>query len=246
MRARGRAGVGRVHVECELPGRTKACPAFIVGIIDANKVLLSSPRANAEVVVYVAATPVALKDQLHLRLVGLIPGAPAEVEVDVLVDTRMTDDDQRDVIEPTFLRAIALFVGARFPDAVAVALSRPVHMETQQPDTSPWAMSIILTGNGSYTEKYRALAGQLDFKQIYLAKRFRVSVLESASGGLNQQPSLLTSDGLTISLNTTQWQFMLGGEAIALLSDSTTSVSSNCAYPDPSSAAARAIQATAV
>ena len=72
---------------------------------------------------------------------------------------------------------------------------------------------------GNTDEKYRALAGQLDFKQIYLAKRFRVSVLESASGGLNQQPSLLTSDGLTISLNTTQWQFMLGGEAIALLSD---------------------------
>ncbi|HVV86493.1 MAG TPA: hypothetical protein VHE35_25725, partial [Kofleriaceae bacterium] len=50
----------KVSVVCEATGRTKVCPSFVNGFIDANKVLLLSPRAGADVVLYVTATQVAL------------------------------------------------------------------------------------------------------------------------------------------------------------------------------------------
>src|SRR5688500_15033358 len=85
----------RVAIECEQIGRTKACPAFLLGFIDANKVLLASPRAGADVVVYATATQVALVDRMHLRFVGGMAGAPPVVELDVELDSRASDDEQR-------------------------------------------------------------------------------------------------------------------------------------------------------
>jgi hypothetical protein len=103
-------GPVRVAIQCEQAGRTKACPAFLLGLVDANKVLLSSPRAGADVVVYATANQIGQIDRLHLRFVGNIPHAPPVVEVDVDLDTRATDDDQRAALEPTFLQGVALFM----------------------------------------------------------------------------------------------------------------------------------------
>src|SRR5262245_4330193 len=94
----------RVAIECEEDGRTKACPAFLLGFVDANPVFLHSPRETAEVVVYANATEVALVDRMHLRFVGRLPGAPQVFELDVDLDSRADDDSQRGQLEPAFLR----------------------------------------------------------------------------------------------------------------------------------------------
>lgn len=209
----------RVDIECERVGRTKTCPAFLLGLVDANKVLLASPRANADVVIYATANAVALDDQLHLRFVGHVPGAPPVVELDLLVDTRMTDDQQRALIEPVFLRGIALFVAARFPDAVKVALSAPMNFNTHRAVTSPWGTLISISGNGSYTDKYRSATSEVDLKIVYITKMFRALTSVNVNGGLNQQPPLTLADGTEVSLNTTMWQSGYGGEAIQLLDE---------------------------
>src|SRR5688572_33176387 len=65
----------RVAIVCEVTGRTKTCPAFLTGFVEQHPVLLASPRAAADVVLYAAATEVALIDRIHLRFVGRMPGA---------------------------------------------------------------------------------------------------------------------------------------------------------------------------
>src|SRR4051794_9094549 len=81
----------RVAIVCEQIGRTKACPAFLLGIVDAHKVLLASPRAGADVVVFATANAIALVDRLHLRFVAQMTGAPGVVELDADLDSRATD-----------------------------------------------------------------------------------------------------------------------------------------------------------
>lgn len=209
----------RVDVECERVGRTKACPAFLLGLVDAHAVLLASPRADADVVIYVNANAVALDDQLHLRFVGHVPGAPPVVELDVAVDTRMTDDEQRALLAPVFLRGLALFVAARYPEAVTVELGNPAHLTRAAADSTPWGASIALMGNGSYTDKYRSAMTQLELKGYYLSKTFRALTLGNIGGGINQQPPLTLADGTVVSLDTTMWQFGYGGEAVRLLDE---------------------------
>lgn len=218
-RARADSTPIHVDVECEQIGRTKACPAFLLGLVDANKVLLSSPRDGADVVIYATANPIALIDQLHLRFVGHMSGAPAVIELDVEVDTRITDDEQRAAIEPAFLRGIALFVAARYPDAVAITLTTPKHIASTMVATTPWGFSVTLTGNGNYTDKYRNASSELGLRAVYITREFRALAGESISGGLNDQPPLTLDDGTVVSLNTTMWQDNFGGEAIYLLND---------------------------
>ena len=218
-RARADSTPIHVDIECEHIGRTKACPAFLLGLVDANKVLLSSPRAGADVVIYATANPIALVDQLHLRFVGHMTGAPAVIELDVEVDTRGTDDEQRATIEPVFLRGIALFVAARYPQSVAVALTPPKDLSTARVETTPWGYTAALGGTGNYTDKYRSASSELDLKVVYLTREFRALALGAVSGGLNDQPPLTLDDGTTVSLDTKMWQINYGGEAIKLLND---------------------------
>ena len=209
----------RVALDCEEAGRTKACPAFLLGIIDTNKVLLPSPRAGADVIVYAAATEVALVDRLHLRFVGNVPGAPSIVELDVELDSRATDDEQRAKLEPVFLRGIALYVAARYPGAVTVALSVPAAMAESKPVTSPWGLQVGVSGAGNYTENYRSASSEVTFVAKYVTRKFRALTLEALSGGLNRQPPLKLEDGTEVNLDSNQWAFRFGAEAIYLLDD---------------------------
>src|SRR5689334_12445169 len=102
----------RVSIECEDTGRTKACPAFLTGFLEANQLLLAAPRAEADVLVYVSVHEVALADRVHLRFVSSLPSTPPIVEIDVEIDTRADDDAQRAQLEPAFLRGLALYVAA--------------------------------------------------------------------------------------------------------------------------------------
>ncbi|HUS30838.1 MAG TPA: hypothetical protein VMZ53_20145 [Kofleriaceae bacterium] len=209
----------RVAVQCEDPGRTKACPAFLLGIIDANKVLLNSPRAGADVVVYAAANEVALVDRLHLRFVGSVTGAPAAIELDVDVDTRGTDDEQRTQIEPAFLAGLSLFVRARFPDAVKTELVTPADMSETKAVGSPWGVQLQVNGNASYTKKYRSAQMHLALVGRYVTRRFRALVGNFTDFGINRQPPLMLEDGTLVSLDSSQWATRGGAEAIKSFND---------------------------
>lgn len=214
--ASGVSGPIRIAIECESYGRTKACPAFLLGFIDANKILLSAPRSDADVTLYVSAQDVALADRVHLRFVSGMTGAPKVIEIDVDVDTRGTDDAQRAQLEPAFLRGIALFVAARHPEAVTVALAAPDVGAVAAPKTTPYGVSLSLGGYGSAygdpfaADAYLNFSGYSSLEVSRLTKKMRLSVGASASGGLNLSPPLVLDDGTEVSLDTHQWHVGAG------------------------------------
>ncbi|MEJ7601273.1 MAG: hypothetical protein WKG01_25440 [Kofleriaceae bacterium] len=213
-----RAAPVRVAIECEEEGRTKMCPAFLLGFVDANKVLLASPRAGADVVVYATATEVALVDRVNLRFVGRMPGAPPVVELVVDVDSRGTDDAQRAQLEPTFLRGISLFVAARYPNAVAVTLTAPAEVTAGAASAgSPWGLLVEIGANGNYTEKFQSASGNLNVVGRWVTKQRRALAGAFSSAGLNRQPPLMLEDGTLVSLDSKQWFVRPGAEFIEVL-----------------------------
>lgn len=214
----GPPGPIRIAVECETYGRTKMCPAFLLGFIDANKVLLASPRSDADVTLYASAQDVALADHVHLRFVGAFPGAPKVIETDVDLDTRATDDEQRAQLEPAFLRGVALFVAARHPEAVTVALEVPALGAVTEPATTPWGVSLSLGGFGSWTENYQSYNGYSSVLVSRLTRKSRGAVGLSADGGLNRQPPLVI-DGQEVDLDTKNWSVGADAAGAYLLDD---------------------------
>ena len=225
----------RVALICEDSGRTKVCPAFLQGFIDAAKVMRFVPRADADVVIYVAATQVANEDRVHMRFVSHMPDAPNAIELTVPVDSRGTDDEQRAQIEPAFSRGMALFIAARFPRAVSVAFATPGDISSADTDSgSPWGVAVSANGSGSYTDKYRSASGEVNFTAKYIAKKFRALTLESLSGGVDRQPALTLDDGTRVSLDTQRWAFRFGAEAIYLLDEKwSVGASSYTSFEDP-------------
>ncbi len=208
----------RIAIECEESGRTKACPAFLRGFVDTHKVLLSSPRADAEVILYVTANEIALVDRLHLRFVGTIKGAPSVLELDVDIDTRADDDTQRAQLEPAFLRGLVLAVATRYPTAVTIAFATPEGTDVAEPDTSPYGISLSLGGSGNRTERYKSFNGYGELGVSRLTPTMRVEATVAASGNLNRQPSLVTDDGTVVSLDAEQWSVGAGIEGAWLRS----------------------------
>jgi len=185
-----RAAPLRITIECQSSGRTKACPAFLRGFVDAAPVMLASPRATAQVVLYVTAVPIANADRLHLRYVGDVRGAPASIEVDVDLDTRADDDTQRAQLQPAFLRGVALFIGALYPDAVAIELIAPDGGDAAPAATSPWGWALTLSGFGSATGPYKSANGygSVDVSRLENDNRWNASL--GASGGLSRSPEV--------------------------------------------------------
>lgn len=219
-RAHAQSAPIRVALECEDTGRTKVCPAFLLGFIDENKVLLSSPRAGADVVVYVTATEVALVDHVHLRFVGSIRGAPPVIELDADIDSRGTDDEQREQVQPAFSRGMALFVGARYPKAVTIAFAAPAEVAEEGAKAgSPFGLMIEIGGNGSYTKKYRSAAVNLNVLGRWITRKRRAFGGMFSNGGLNRQPPLVLDDGTRVSLDTQSWFIRAGAEYIELLDE---------------------------
>jgi hypothetical protein len=237
LAARAAAADGRpvrVAVVCEELGRTKACPAFLLGLVDANKVLLSSPLAGADVVLYAATVEIGTIDRIHLRFVGAIGKAQTAIELDADLDTRATDDQQRSQLAPGFLQGISNFVYAHYPTAVQIALGAPPDLATAVPDTSPWGAQVSANASGNYTDKYRSASTDLSFVARYLTKRFRALTLEAASGGINKQPPLVLDDGTVASLDSTQWSLRGGAEAIYSFDDCwSAGVGSYTVFEDP-------------
>lgn len=190
----------RIAVECEARGRTKACPAFLLGFIDAHKVLMTAPRASAEVVLYATAQEVALVDRVHLRFVASMAHAPPVIETDVEIDTRADDDAQRAQLEAGFLRGMAVYVAERYPKLVTVTFGAPDGDEVVPPTTTPWGFALSLGGYGNRTGAYRSFSGWSSTELSRLTRDTRASLSVGTSGGISKQPEV---DG--VNLDSRQW-----------------------------------------
>ncbi|MGE3456957.1 MAG: hypothetical protein AB7O24_17735, partial [Kofleriaceae bacterium] len=233
--ADGLAGAApvRVAIECQQAGRTKACPAFLRGFVDEYKVLLGSPRAGADVVIYASATSVGSVDRMHLRFVGHSRGMPAPIELDVELDTRASDDQQRAVLAPVFRRGVALFVAARHPSAVDVVLTAPQALAARAAGT-PWGFEVGIAAQGNYTEQYKTAGTTVHFMGRYLTRRFRAFTLQMVEAALNRQPPLQLDDGTEVSLDSEQWKYRFGAEAIYSLNETwSVGVGSYTSLEDP-------------
>lgn len=208
----------RVAIECERAGRTKACPLFLRGFLDAHRVLLASPRAAAEIVLYVTATEVAQVDRLQLRFVSSLAGTPPIVEVTAELDTRAGDDAQRAGLEAAFLRGLVLYVGSRFPESVQLELGAPAAVSGAVA-TSPWDVGLEVSGEVDRTAQYRSYAGSVILTGARLERRRRLALELSASGGLERQPPLVLDDGTTASLDSEEWTLESRLEGAWLLDD---------------------------
>ncbi len=203
-RAQVAAGPLRVALACESSGRTKACPVFLRGLIAKSPLLLDSPRSNAQVVLYVATTEVAVLDRVHLRFVGDLAGAPHELELDVELDTRGSDDAQLAALEPGFVRGIALFVAAIDPGAVEIKLGTASAATAATTATSPWGTEVSAAGFGSWSGKYRTVNLSASASVSRTTPTSLVFVRIGSESGLQRQPTLAV-DGNEVSLDTTSW-----------------------------------------
>jgi hypothetical protein len=206
----------RVSLFCEGFARTKSCSAFLPAIIEGNTLLLSAPRANTDVLLYVTANEVALVDRVHLRFVSSMPGTPPVIELDVDIDTRADDDTQRTQLEPAFLRGIALYIAARHPTAVTVALAAPEAAKVKTPKTTPYGFSMDLGGNGNYTENFQSYSAYASAEVSRVTMRDKASVGIYANGGINRQPPLRDEMGQEFSLDSSRWQVGTSGGAVWL------------------------------
>lgn len=206
----------RIHIECQSPGRTRACPAFLRGFIDKTPVLMPAPLAGAQVVLYVNATSRARFDRLELRFTSALAGAPRTHAVLQEIDTRTSDDQQRAALEPAFLRGVAPFVAAVAPDAVVVTLVAPPGAAHAQLDTTPWGVELSGGGFGSHTARYQSttLWGGLSLSRTTARSRFTAGT--SLSYGLTRQPPL-EIDGHTVSLDLDTYSVSATGEVARLL-----------------------------
>ena len=215
--ARAQPAPIRVAIECEGDGRTKACSAFLVALVEENPLLVSAPRAAADVVLYVNANEVALVDRVHLRFVSTLPNTPPVIELDVDLDTRATDDEQRAQLEPAFLRGVALYIAARYPGAVTVTIAKPDAITVAKPSTTPWGFALELGGSGNYTENFQSYSAYLGIEVTRVTRRDKAELGAYANGGINRQPPLELDDGSEVSLDSSRWQVGASGGGAYLL-----------------------------
>lgn len=191
LAGRARAGTVeplRLTIECQDVGRTKACPAFLRGFVDETPLLLASPRARAQVVLYVTAAEIANTDRLHLRFVGEVRGAPESIELDVDLDTRADDDTQRAQLQPAFLRGVALYVAALYPDAVAIELTAPEQDEVKATSTTPWGAALSLSGYGSWTRNYQSGNAYANLTVTRVEPTSRLKLSAGGNAGMSRSP----------------------------------------------------------
>lgn len=208
----------RVALDCQEPGRTKACPAFLLGFVEANPLLRSVPRGAAEVIVYATVVEVAQVDRIQLRFVGALAGAPPVVEVQGELDSRGTDDAQRAQLAPLFARGIALFVAVRYPEAVTVAFAEPAAPAADPVPRSPWGIGLTLAGLGTLSKQYQNYQAEAELLVSRTLPQWRGAAAVFGSGAINRQPALVTDDGMAVSLDTEQWSLGAAIKGAYLLS----------------------------
>ena len=179
----------RVALDCQSGARVRAC-AFLRTYVDEIEVLAYVPRAEADVIVYLNVTEEANTDLVHLRYVRQGEGSPAELELVQPINTRTGDDEQRLALKPAFVRGIAPFVAATIPDAVTVSIAAPPDALKDEPETTPWGLSLYGGGWGSWTENYQSLSV---WDGIYVYRLTNTRKLQGGvyhSADVSRQPSL--------------------------------------------------------
>ena len=201
----------RIHIVCQRVGRTRACPAFLRGFVDATPVLMAAPESQAQVTLYVNVTARARFDRLALRFTSSLAGAPAAFEVLQEIDSRAPDDQQRAALEPAFLRGVAPFVAEVAPDAVAVKLVVPHGAAAAPIATSPWSFALSGSGDGTRAARYQSarIRGSLELARTTAASLLLVNA--GLSYSLSRQPPL-EIDGHKVSLDLDTYSLEATGE----------------------------------
>jgi hypothetical protein len=200
------AGDVAVNVPCQTAGRTKACPTFLLGILDAEPRVRQAPRAAADVILYFNATAVASTDVALLRFVGDIDGAPRALALTVDLDSRGTDDEQLAALRHAFLRGLALYVAARDPSAVVTTVAEPdaAAVPRTAGGVSPWAKSLTVGGNGSWTDSHSSISTQASFDVIREEPDSELVLDVTGSYGFERRPPLVI-DGEEVSVDSDQY-----------------------------------------
>jgi hypothetical protein len=199
----------RIAIECQTSGRTKACPAYLLGFVEQDPLFLSSPRGEAQVTVYYSAIEVASVDRVHLRFVGDLPGAPPVLEIDLDLDTRTDDDSQRAQLRPGFVRGVALYLAAVNSEAVQIHLAEVDRAAIAAPETTPWGVVVDVGGLGFWTSGYRSLNATSKLTVSRVERDSRIAANLGGSWGTSRQPPLVIH-GEEISLDTDQYSVNAG------------------------------------
>jgi hypothetical protein len=190
----------RVAIDCQGWGRTKACPAFLLGFLDETPLLVAAPRSEADVVLIVHVTFRASEDLILLRFTSTRAGLPPVYEVVQAVDTRATDDEQRAQLREGFVRGVAVYLALRIPEAVKVELRVPDGAERAAPPSSPWSESVWLGGHGSWSRRFQNASLWTGFHVSRVTARSIYAGSVSGGYSLSRQPPLVV-EGQEISLD---------------------------------------------
>ncbi|MBP9086423.1 MAG: hypothetical protein KBG15_09925 [Kofleriaceae bacterium] len=202
-----------VSLQCEAWGRTKACPEFLLGFVDANPYLRQAPRSDASILMFVTTTSIGNDDHLHFRVIGTVASAANTVEFDTKLDTRATDDEVRSQLQPAFARGVALFVAAAHPAAVEFSFTAPPQNDgaaTPAAALSPWDFRLSIDAYGNRSNRYSSTT---TYQNISLARTTPTSINRLNLSGVyrvNKLPPLVIGDEV-ISLNTRAWSSSIGG-----------------------------------
>jgi hypothetical protein len=210
-RAEAAAPPLRLFIDCQSGGRTRACPSFLRSYVDELGTLAYTSLADAELVLYVNQTEVALEDQLHLRAVSQGEQGLSAYEITYRLDTRLPVEEQREALRPAFWRVLAPFLAQRDPALVEITLADSAEqVDAQAERSSPWQFAVGGQGWVDWSESNTYLSLSSSISMGYLTVKERMGLSAYGSWDINRQPPL-EIDGQTYSLDTDTWDVSGGG-----------------------------------
>ncbi|MCE9573320.1 MAG: hypothetical protein K8W52_09200 [Deltaproteobacteria bacterium] len=149
----------RIELRCDGGSRSAVCPTFVRGLIEETSVLAIAPQATAEVTLFVNTVAIGGTDRVHFRFVGRAADMVPQVDLDVDIDPRASDDAQRALLRRGLARGVARYVEPRFPDALEVTLGPA---RSNPGVLSPWDVSLRLGAFATRTRDSAWATGRAD------------------------------------------------------------------------------------
>ncbi len=188
----------RIHVECQQQERVAACD-YIRGSIAASELLVSVPRSDDQVTLYVNVTTQANDDLVNLRFASELPEAPATYVLTEIVDSRADAEEQREQLEQAFLQGDAVYLALAVPGSVRVELEVPSEASESSPKTTPFGMGLYCGGWGRWSENYQSASGWAGIYGYRLTNRDKIGLEVHTWYDYERQPSLEV-DGAEVAL----------------------------------------------
>jgi hypothetical protein len=195
----------RIHLICEARLRGNLCPKHFESIFDKEPLLQHSPRSDAEVTLFVMATPVGNDDVVLLRFVSAIPRTPPSLEIIVRVDTRALLDEQESVLEAAFLRGIALYLAEKHPGSSTTVLKQQ-RQDVVTKAVTPWDVSLTISGHGNGSSKYKTYGGNSAFESSYTQSYMKIGFGVGGNLNINDAPPLRDENGNEISIDSKSYE----------------------------------------